>query len=101
MPTNEKIETLEREIHQLKERNARVEEEKAWETSYVRVFFIALITYAVAVGILYILDTPKFLFGALIPAAGYILSTQSLLVVKRWWMKRSGLGEGSATKSLF
>lgn len=100
MPTNEKIETLEREIAVLKERNQRVEAEKAWEVSYIRMFFIATITYVVAAGVLYILETKDFLLGALVPTAGYILSMQSLPVIKDWWMSRSGASENT-TRSLF
>lgn len=101
MQIEERIDTLEREINVLKERNSRVEAEKAWEISYTRMFFVAFITYVVAAGVLYVLGTPKFLLGALVPAAGYILSMQSLPAIKRWWMKRRGEGSKNSTKSLF
>lgn len=80
------IQHLEREVEALKERNRRVEAEKAWETSYFRIFSIALITYIVAVVVLYTIGVVNFLLAALVPAIGYVLSTQSLPAVKRWWI---------------
>ena len=84
---NEHLERMEKEILALKERNARVEAEKAWETSYVRTGSIALITYVVACGVLYSIGAENFLLGALVPTAGYILSTQSLPAIRRWWIE--------------
>ena len=85
---DERIQNLEREVEALKERNRRVEAEKAWETSFVRVLSIALVTYIVAGIVLYSIGVTNFILAALVPALGYILSTQSLPRVKRWWMDR-------------
>lgn len=41
------IEELEKEIPQIKERNKRVEADKAWETSTSRKIIIAIATYIV------------------------------------------------------
>ena len=84
---NERLETLETEVRALKARNARVEAEKAWETSYTRTFFVASITYLVASFVLYVIGIEDFFLGALVPTAGYILSTQSLPAIRRWWIK--------------
>ena len=84
---DERIQSLEREVESLKERNRRVEAEKAWEISFVRVLSIALVTYIVAGIVLYSIGVTNFILAALVPALGYILSTQSLPMVKRWWVE--------------
>lgn len=81
-------EKLEKEIQALKERNFRVEADKAWEVSGMRVLFVALITYIIAGIFLYMIGAQKFLLNALVPVAGYYLSTQSLPFMKRWWTKK-------------
>lgn len=83
----EKIYKLEKEITALKERNLRVEADKAWETSGVRIFFLAVITYVVAVLVLYLIGAKNFLLNALVPTAGFLLSVQTLPVIKRRWIK--------------
>ncbi|RJQ34518.1 hypothetical protein C4556_02150 [Candidatus Parcubacteria bacterium] len=85
---SERLEKLEAEVQILKARNARVEAEKAWETSYTRTFSIAFVTYIVAAFVLYSIGVGNFFLGALVPAVGYILSTQSLPVIRRWWIKK-------------
>ncbi|KKW11581.1 MAG: hypothetical protein UY50_C0010G0006 [Parcubacteria group bacterium GW2011_GWA2_49_9] len=84
----ERLEKIEQEIKTINERNKRVEADKAWETSLFRLFSVALITYLVATFLLYIVDTEQYLLGALVPAAGFILSVQTLPSLKRWWIER-------------
>jgi hypothetical protein len=84
----EKIQKLEHEIATIQERNLRVEADKAWETSHVRIFFITMITYIVASLVLYSIGTKNFFLNALVPTAGFFLSMQSLPTVKRWWIKK-------------
>ena len=79
---------LEEEIRALKDRNARVEAEKAWEVSGFRTMTIAAITYVVAAVILYSMGVKEFFLSAFVPTAGYILSIQSLPVIKKWWTGR-------------
>lgn len=69
-------------------RNRRVEAEKAWETSWVRIGSITVGTYVTATLLLWMIDAPSPLFGALVPALGFLLSTQSLPALKRWWIHR-------------
>jgi len=45
----DKLQHLEEAIQQIQARNARVEQEKAWETSFTRKLAIALLTYFVVV----------------------------------------------------
>lgn len=81
------LKKLQEQILEINARNIRVESDKAWETSWFRVFLIASITYVFACAFLFILDVERFMFNALIPVVGYFLSTQSLPVIRRWWIK--------------
>ena len=83
----EKIKKLEEEITAIKERNLRVEADKAWEVSNFRIFSITIITYIVAALVLYLVGSNNFLLNALVPTVGFFLSIQSLPAVKRWWVK--------------
>lgn len=82
------IQNLEKEIEKIKERNVRVEADKAWETSSFRIFSIALVTYIIAALVLYLIGTDNFLRNALVPTVGYLLSTQSLPMVKKRWIEK-------------
>lgn len=84
----ERIQKIEAELLMIRERNARVEGDKAWETSWVRMISVALVTYIVASVLLYIIGTTNYLFGALVPTIGYILSTLSLPIVRAWWLPK-------------
>jgi hypothetical protein len=79
---------IEKEIEIIKERNRRVEGDKAWETSWARRIFIALGTYLIAaLWLILINDTSPWL-KAFVPSGGYILSTLSLPFVKKWWLEK-------------
>ncbi len=79
---------FEKELAAIQQRNARVEAEKAWELSWTRRLFIAVVTYVTAgVWLVLIHDTYPWA-KALVPTVGYLLSTASLPVVKRWWIGR-------------
>jgi hypothetical protein len=79
---------LEQEVELLKERNRRVEGEKAWEKSSFRIACVAAVTYVVVAIVLYLIGVPNFLFAAFVPALGYVLSTLSLPALRRWWIGR-------------
>lgn len=85
----EEIINLKQEIEIIKERNKRVEGDKAWEVSYLRVFFISFITYILASILLYQIGNPNYFLNALVPTLGYLLSTQSLPSIKRWWLNKN------------
>jgi hypothetical protein len=85
----ERINKIEQELSGIKERNARVEAEKAWETSSFRKATIAVVTYILASLVLYFIGIQNFYLSALIPTIGYILSTLSLPFVKRWWIGKN------------
>ncbi len=70
----------------VRERNARVEADKAWETSWTRKIIITILTYLVIMGYLTALGMERVYFHALVPAGGYFLSTLTLPFFKRWWI---------------
>lgn len=78
---------LEERIIKIEERNKRVENDKAWETSILRKILIIIFTYIFAVLYLKIADTTNPWFGAVVPCAGFYLSTQSINIIKKWWVK--------------
>ena len=77
---------IEERIAAIEARNRRVEVEKAWETSWVRIGSIVLGTYIAATILLWIIGVANPYLGSLVPALGFLLSTQSLPALKRWWM---------------
>jgi len=85
----ERIQKLEKEIEIIKTRNLRVEADKAWETSYFRVFLISGTIYVIAFKVLYFIGTENYLLNALIPPIGYFISVQSLPFIKKWWIKNN------------
>lgn len=79
--------TVEEQLEQIRTRNARVEADKAWETSWVRRGFVAITTYIFALAWLLVIESSQPFLTAFIPTVGYILSTVSLSSIKRRWMK--------------
>ncbi len=79
---------LEKEINLIKERNKKVETNKAWETSLFRIGFVTAITYITTAIVFYFIGVKNFLLNALIPTLGYYLSTQSLPFIKKWWVEK-------------
>jgi len=74
-------------IDDILKRNARVELDKAWETSKTRRGIIAAMTYLIAAAFLKLIGNDAYLINALVPTGGYLFSTLSLPVVKSWWIK--------------
>jgi len=88
MTIEDGLSKLTAEINQIKERNHRVEADKAWEKSFFRISTIALITYFIAALFLYLSDVQNYLTSSLVPVIGYLLSVQSLPIIKKWWVKK-------------
>jgi hypothetical protein len=81
------IQELETEIKLIKERNLKVEADKAWETSLARKIIIAFLTYFVIVIFFYFAGLPKPWINSLVPALGFVLSTLSIPFFKKVWLK--------------
>lgn len=84
----DKIKELEERIEKIEKRNKLVETDKAWETSTLRKVLIIIMTYIFAVLYLTIADTTNPYFGAVVPCVGFFLSTQSIKLAKKLWLKR-------------
>lgn len=76
------------EIEKIKERNKRVEADKAWETSKTRKGIIAFLTYLVIVVFMHTINDPNPWFNAVVPTVGFTLSTLSLGIFKGIWIRR-------------
>lgn len=82
------IKELEKEIKAIKTRNKRVEADKAWETSWSRKILIAVLTYFVIVVFFYFAQLPKPFLNAIVPALAFVLSTLTLSICKKMWLKK-------------
>ncbi|MBO5397363.1 MAG: hypothetical protein J6A36_00285 [Clostridia bacterium] len=81
---------LEKEIEQIKERNKRVELDKAWETSWTRRICICVLTYIVVVIYSSMINKISNVWlSSLVPVIGFTLSTLSLKVVRNIWEKKN------------
>ena len=79
---------LEQKISKIKQRNTKVEADKAWEVSLFRKILIAILTYLVIVLFFYFSNLSKPFINAIIPTLGFVLSTLSVPVFKKLWIKR-------------
>lgn len=82
------IQYLKKEIHSIKERNKRVEANKAWETSRARHIFIAVSSFLLIYIVMLLINADQPFFNALISALSYLLSTFSYDLLKSWWLKQ-------------
>jgi len=89
--------TLVKKIKAIEARNARVEADKAWETSYARRGLLTLFTY-LAVGLYFqAISIPQPWLNAIVPAVAFMLSTLTLPFFKELWVARAykkGPGKG-------
>lgn len=79
---------IEQEVAEIKKRNARVEADKAWETSLFRKLLILATTYIIASLAMIVIGVPNFYLSAVIPTLGFFLSTLTFPLVKKWWIAR-------------
>lgn len=80
------IKQLEREIKIIKERNRRVEVDKAWETSAERKIVVSLLTYMVVVVFFIVAGLPRPFINAIVPVVAFSISTLTVSAVKRIWV---------------
>lgn len=79
---------LENEILKIKERNKKVELDKAWETSFIRKICICVLTYIVVIIYSLLINKISNIFlSSLVPVIGFTLSTLSLKLVRNIWEK--------------
>jgi hypothetical protein len=79
---------MQNDLEAIKDRNARVEADKAWETSATRRLSVAALTYLVAFAYMtYGLGVERAFLHAAVPAGGYLLSTVSLGKIRSVWLR--------------
>ncbi len=79
---------IEKEINDIKERNKRVEKDKAWETSWTRRVCIMILTYIVVVIYsLIIRKTNNVFLSSLVLVIGFTLYKLLLKLVRNIWEK--------------
>ena len=77
---------VEQEIEEIKERNKRVEADKAWETSNMRKICICILTYIVVVIYSALINhISNIWLSSIVPVSGFALSSMSLKVIRKYW----------------
>ncbi len=84
---NADVQSLKNEIKKIKERNRRLEKDKARETSWTRRIAIVLTTYILITVFLTIIKVEKPFLSAIIPGIAYLISTTTIGILKNWWPK--------------
>lgn len=81
---------LEKDVELIKRRNAKVEADKAWETSYSRRLLLILFTYlAIFFYLQFIIHLQNAWLNALVPSIGFLLSTLTLPFFKGIWLRHA------------
>lgn len=84
-----RLSKIEDALQAITDRNQRVETDKAWEVSKLRICFIASMTYVVAVTVFFLMQVSNPYSSAIVPVLGYYLSTSSLPFLKSWWVAKT------------
>lgn len=90
------IQELNEAIEQIRARNRSVERSKAWETSWTLLLSRTVITY-ITMGLIFsVLGSMRPHLDAIIPTAGYFLSSLSLPFIKKFWERaQNGMSSSS------
>lgn len=81
------MESLEDRVSRIEKRNALVELDKAWETSWTRRLLIILFTYGAIGTFLGIINFDDPWLSAIVPAIAFTLSTFTMPIFKKMWEK--------------
>lgn len=82
------LEQIQKDLELLKERNKRVDANKAWETSMFRKVLIAVLTYIVVVIFFVAAGFERPLLSAIVPTIGFVFSTLTIPFFKQWWLAK-------------
>ena len=77
---------LEKRVAAIEGRNARVESDKSWETSYSRRGLLVLFTYIAVGAYLAAIGVQDAWLNAIVPAVAFMLSTLTLPYLKTVWL---------------
>ncbi len=81
------LKEMEHRVKGIEERNRKVEQDKAWEISYSRRFLLLLFTYLSVGFYLKAIGISNSWLNAIVPAIAFMLSTLTLPVFKKLWLK--------------
>lgn len=81
------LESLQKEVDEIKTRNKRVEAYKKWETSWTRRLLILILTYMVISIFFSVNKLPSPFINAIVPSLAFLLSTMTVPAVQKWWIK--------------
>ena len=81
------LKQLKNEVRDIQNRNKKVEADKAWETSFLRKILIAVFTYLIIVLFFFIAKLSKPFVNAIVPTLGFVLSTLTIPIFKKYWIK--------------
>ena len=79
---------LEKRIEAIERRNSAVTLDKDWETSWTRRGGIMVLTYVVVLAYLFVIGNDNPWVNAIVPPAGFVLSTLALGWLRKTWQKR-------------
>lgn len=79
---------IEEEIGKIHCRNQKVEADKVWEPSGTRKIVVAAMTYFVMICVMYVLKMENPFISAIIPTLGFVLSTISAGLAKKFWINK-------------
>ncbi len=77
---------LEKRISEIERRNARVEQDKAWEMSWTRRGLLILFTYLSVGFYMQAIGISNPWQNAIVPSLGFLLSTLTLPFFKQLWL---------------
>lgn len=84
---NNSIVNLKAEIEKIRQRNEKVEADKAWEISLTRRILITVLTYIGIVILFFVAGLPRPFINSIVPAIAFLLSTLTLTFFKKIWLE--------------
>jgi len=78
---------LEERVSRIEERNANVEANKEWETSWTRRALVMLFTYLAMSTYLWAIGVADPWLNGIVPTVAFMISTLTMPYFKNWWLK--------------
>ena len=79
------LDSLERRVTKIEERNKRVEQDKKWETSYTRRGLLIIFTYLAIGFYMNAIEVSNSWLSAIVPSIAFWLSTLTLPFFRNLW----------------
>jgi nicotinamide riboside transporter PnuC len=79
--------SLEQRVAAIEARNSKVEQDKAWETSWTRRISLAVLTFVVIVAYQSLINNNSPFVNGVVAAVGLLLSTLVLKSIRDIWQK--------------